>query len=81
VWEEKLRRLKFTLKSWAKKLASPLEERKHAQETLEIHQQVMEETLITQAILSQEAEIQSQFHKSCRAEETYWRMKSRALWL
>jgi exonuclease III len=81
VWEEKLRRLKTTLKSWAKTLVSPLAERKQAQETLEIHQQIMEETLITQAILSQEAENQSQFHKSCRAEETYWRMKSRALWL
>jgi hypothetical protein len=30
VWEEKLRRLKVTLKLWAKNLASPLEERRQA---------------------------------------------------
>jgi hypothetical protein len=81
VWEEKLRRLKTTLKSWAKTLVSPQTERKQAQEILENHQQTMEGTLITQATLRQEAENQSKFHKSCRAEETYWRMKSRALWL
>jgi exonuclease III len=81
VWEEKLRRLKATLKLWAKNLASPLEERRQAQENLELHQQAMEEVTITQTLLKQEADIQSKLHKSCREEEIYWRMKSRALWL
>jgi exonuclease III len=81
VWEEKLRRLKINLKMWAKKLGSPLDERKRVQKTLERHQLVMEETHVTQELLNRESEIQSKYHKSCREEETYWRMKSRALWL
>jgi hypothetical protein len=81
VWEEKLRRLKASLKLWAKNQASPLEDRRRAQETLELHQQVMEVAPITQTLLKQEAENQSKLHKTCREEEIYWRMKSRALWL
>jgi ribonuclease HI/exonuclease III len=81
VWEEKLRRLKAALKHWTKSHASPMEERRQAQETLEHHQQVMEEATITQTLLQQEADIQSKLHKTCREEEIYWRMKSRALWL
>jgi ribonuclease HI/exonuclease III len=81
VWEEKLRRLKASLKLWAKQQASPLEERRRAQDKLELHQQVMEAVPITQSLLKQEAENQSNLHKTCRVEEVYWRMKSRALWL
>jgi hypothetical protein len=81
VWEEKLRRLKAALKHWTKSHASPMEERRQAQETLEHHQQVMEEATITQTLLQQEADIQSKLHKTCREEEIYWRMKSRVLWL
>ena len=38
VWEEKLRRVKRALKSWAKSLPNPANERKKIQRTLEIHQ-------------------------------------------
>jgi hypothetical protein len=41
----------------------------------------MEETPITQTLLKQEADNQSKLHKTCKEEEIYWRMKSRALWL
>ena len=37
VWEEKLRKLKATLKSWAKTLSSTISDRKEAQRHLEIH--------------------------------------------
>jgi hypothetical protein len=66
---------------WAKKLGSPLDERKRIQKTLERHQLIMEEAQVTQELLSRESKIQSKYHKSCREEETYWRVKSRALWL
>jgi hypothetical protein len=41
----------------------------------------LEKVTITQTLLKQEADIQSKLYKSCREEEIYWRMKSRALWL
>jgi exonuclease III len=81
VWEEKLRNLKINLKMWAKNHGSPMDERKRIQETLERHQVVMEEAQVTQELLNQESEIQRKYHKICREEETYWRIKSRALWL
>jgi hypothetical protein len=81
VWEEKLRNLKLNLKLWAKHLGTPMEEKKKIQETLERHQAVMEEVQVTQELLNQESEMQRKYHKICREEETYWRIKSRALWL
>jgi hypothetical protein len=81
VWEEKLRRLKVNLKMWAKKLGSPMDERKRIQKTLERHQSIMEEAQVTQELLNRESELQRKYHKSCREEEIYWRVKSRALWL
>jgi hypothetical protein len=58
-----------------------MEEKKEIQEILEKHQVVMEDAQITQALLNQETELQSKYHKICREEEAYWRVKSRALWL
>jgi exonuclease III len=81
VWEEKLRRLKFNLKAWAKRLCSPMDERKRIQKALERHQSILEESPVTQDLLNRESELQRKYHKSCREEEIYWRVKSRALWL
>jgi hypothetical protein len=81
VWEEKLRRLKFNLKAWAKKLGSPMDERKRIQKALEIHQSILEESPVTQDLLNHESELQRKYHKICREEEIYWRVKSRVLWL
>ena len=81
VWEGKLRRIKADLKAWAKNLSSPPAERKRIQKELERHQLVLEEFLVTPALLNQEAELQRKYHKACREEESYWRVKSRTLWL
>ena len=81
VWEGKLRRLKADLKTWAKGLRSPTDERKRTQKALERHQLVMEESPITLALLKREADLQRKYHKACREEEIYWRVKSRTLWL
>ena len=36
---------------------------------------------MTPALLNREAELERKYHKACREEETYWRVKSRTLWL
>ena len=41
----------------------------------------MEESLVTPTLLNWEAELQRKYHKACREEEIYWRVKSRTLWL
>ena len=41
----------------------------------------MEESPITLALLNREADLQRKYHKACREEEIYWRVKSRTLWL
>jgi len=76
VWEEKLRRVKVVLKSWAKYLPNPTTERKKIQSTLELHHLHLEDVEITK-----EAHLQQNFHKACLAKEEYWRQKSRSLWL
>jgi ribonuclease HI/exonuclease III len=81
VWEEKLRNLKWNLKFWAKNLDTPMMEKGKIQAKLERHQADLEVNQITQDLLLQETELQKQYHKACRDEETHWRMKSRALWL
>jgi exonuclease III len=81
VWEEKLRRLKTALKTWAKGQANPITSRKEAQKQLENHQLEMENKEITQEGLQHEDRLQRQWHKACREEECYWRQKSRSLWL
>ena len=81
VWEGKLRRLKADLKAWAKGLGSPSDDRKRSQQALEQHQLTMEESPITLDLLNREADLQRKYQKACREEETYWRVKSRTLWL
>jgi ribonuclease HI/exonuclease III len=81
IWEEKLRRVKVVLKSWAKTLPNPASERKQAQASLELHQLQTESAEITKEILDREAELQQKYHKACLSEEEYWRQKSRSIWL
>jgi len=69
------------LKSWAKIILSPVEERKQTQEALESHQDYMEEAEILSDTLKREEELQQNFQNACRQEEEYWRQKSRSLWL
>jgi exonuclease III len=51
VWEEKIKRMKFALKSWAKSQASSIAMRLAAQSHLEAHQLVMEQKEITPELL------------------------------
>eukprot|EP00253_Pinus_taeda_P029823 PITA_29823 len=81
IWEEKLRRLKVVLKTWAKSLPSPTKERKQAQDILAQHHAQREDAEITKEVLDKEAELQQIFHKACLSEEEHWRQKSRSLWL
>eukprot|EP00253_Pinus_taeda_P034046 PITA_34046 len=81
VWEEKLRRVKAALKTWAKSLPNPAAERKKIQKCLEIHQLNAENEVITKEVLDKEAELQQKLLKASLAEEEYWRVKSRRLWL
>ena len=41
----------------------------------------MEQQEVTPKTLQQEENLQRHWHKACRAEEDYWRQKSRSLWL
>jgi hypothetical protein len=61
VWEEKLRRVKLALKSWAKTIPSPAEKIKRVQADLEIHQDYMEEAEILSETLKREEELQQKF--------------------
>ena len=79
--EEKLRRLKVVLKSWAKSLPSPENERKEAQDRLAQHHAQSEDVEITKEVLDKEAELQQTFHKAYLSEEEHWRQKYRSLWL
>lgn len=81
IWEEKLRRLKVVLKTWAKSLPSPAKERKQAQDNLAHHNAQSEDAKITKEVLDKEAELQHIFHKACLSEEEHWKQKSRSLWL
>eukprot|EP00253_Pinus_taeda_P015950 PITA_15950 len=81
VWEEKLRRVKAMLKNWAKTLPNPATERKKFQNSLETQHLHLEATEITKEELDKESQIQQKFQKVCLAEEEFWRLKSRSLWL
>ena len=81
VWEEKLRRVKSALKSWAKTLPTPAAERKKLQSQLDAHHLLSEEAYVSKEILDKEVQLQQQYHKACLAEEELWRIKSRCLWL
>ena len=81
VWEEKIRRVKAVLKSWAKTLPNPTSERKQVQVSLELHQLQTESAEITKEILDREADLQQKHHKACLSEEEYLRQKSHSIWL
>lgn len=81
VWEEKLGKVKAALKVWAKSLPNPTVERKKLQEHLEIHQLNSENEEIIKEILEKGADLQQKLLKASLAEEEYWRIKSRRLWL
>ena len=81
IWEEKLRRLKAALKSWAKIQPSPVLERKKAQRELRNHQLLMEDATITPELINVEANLQKALYNVLRREEQYWRIKARCLWL
>ena len=69
VWEEKLRRTKAALKSWAKTLPNPAVERKNLQNQIEAHHLLSKEAYVTREILDKEVQLQQSFHKACLAEE------------
>eukprot|EP00253_Pinus_taeda_P006444 PITA_06444 len=63
IWEEKLRRVKRALKSWAKTLPNLANERKNLQCILENHHLQAETTDITKEILDKEAQLQQNYYK------------------
>jgi len=69
------------LKCWAKSLKSPSSRRIEAHEALEIHQLALEESDVTQTLISKESNLQKELHRACRLEEEYWRQNSRIFWL
>eukprot|EP00253_Pinus_taeda_P002140 PITA_02140 len=79
--EEKLRRVKGALKRGAKTLSNLTTERKAIKDSLASHQTHMESTIVTEEMIDQETQLQQRYHKACLAEEEYWRLKSRNLWL
>jgi len=80
-WEQKLKRLKKDLKAWAKLLKSPSMARIDSHIALHNHQILMESIPITTAIQNKEMELQKSLFQACRAEEEYWKQKSRSMWL
>ena len=71
VWEENIRRVKGALKRWAKTLPNPASERKSIKASLAFHQSRMENAIVTEELIDQEARLQQSFHKACLAEEEY----------
>ena len=66
VWEEKLRRLKKTLKSWAKTLPNPNSSKLQVAHELELHQADMEEKDVTVHDIQKETNLQLNLHAACR---------------
>ena len=81
VWEEKLRRLKKALKSWAKSIPNPNYNKSQAALALEIHWDGMEENTVDYVDIQKEIKLQSDLHAACRRESEWWRQKSRCKWL
>ena len=57
IWEEKIKRLKYDLKDWAKLITSPITRRKKAQSELEAYQTIMEAAPICESSLRKEGEL------------------------
>eukprot|EP00253_Pinus_taeda_P015907 PITA_15907 len=82
VWEQKLKRTKLALKAWIKKPAlNPTSLRVEAVQALHSLQNDMERENINDNLLDKEIKAQRSAYQSFRAEEEYWRLKSRSLWL
>ena len=81
VWEENLRRLKKSLKLWAKTIPSPTQNKVKSLISLEDHQLAMEAVLITKEVIEREVSLHHDIQGACRKEEELWRQKSRILWL
>eukprot|EP00253_Pinus_taeda_P009309 PITA_09309 len=54
---------------------------KKSQLDLESQHLLLETAEISKEDLEKEAKLQQNFHKACLAEEKYWRLKSRSIWL
>eukprot|EP00253_Pinus_taeda_P035967 PITA_35967 len=65
----------------ASDFSQPCNSKKKIQSSLELHHLQLQETEITKEDLDKETQLQHKFHKACLAEEEYWRLKSRNLWL
>ena len=81
VWEEKLRRLKKNLKSWAKMLPQPNYSKLQVVHALESHQADMEDKPVTLNDIQKETTLQFNLHAACRQEAEWWRLKSHCKWL
>ena len=76
-WEQKLKRVKATLKSWAKtQYEEPSEQKKTILKDLELLQDEMEVNMITKEHLFKETELESKLQKILRVEEEAWRLRS-----
>ena len=80
IWEEKLRRLKRALKSWAKSLPSPTLKKSLAALALENHQTSMEDKIVVHNDIDLETKLQSNIHTAYRLESDWWKIKSRCKW-
>ena len=81
VWEEKLRRLKKALKTWAKSIPSPNYKKTQAALVLEIHQTDPEDRIMDYIDIQMEIKLQLELHVACRQEYEWWRKNSRCKWL
>ena len=81
VWEEKLRRLKKTLKSWAKAIPFPSDQKIHAAHELESHQAALENKIVDAKDIQTEIALQSKLHNACKIESDWWKLKARSNWL
>ena len=71
VWEEKIRRLKKCLKSWAKTIPSPSDQKTHAAHELESHQATLEDKNVDAADIQTEIILQANLHKACKFESDW----------
>ena len=82
LWEKKLKKIKYALKSWIKKpIPNPTSCRKESVKVLVDIQFSMEDSDISNSLLLSENLSQATFFHSFWREEENLRLKSRSLWL
>ena len=81
IWEEKLRRVKKSLKSWAKLSPPPGLAKTHTVTALALHQSKMEEGNVVAEDIHLEIKLQANLHEACSKELDWWKTKSRSKWL